>query len=125
LVSIGLSSVTLLVVAVGIGWAILKYRTVPVVAPENVSIFTKAARNDLYQDAFNEALFMRPGDQLTKEVDNFDRTIVDGAVNGVGKLITGLSLQVRKLQNGYVRSYALLMSVGILVLFAAVWLVVA
>ena len=40
-------------VAIGVGLAIFKYRTVPTQAPENVSIFTRAARKDLYQDSFN------------------------------------------------------------------------
>ena len=66
------SSLALGVVIIGVLFAVLKYRSVPSVAPENVSIFTKAARKDLYQDSFNEAVFMRPGQSLTKSLVKTD-----------------------------------------------------
>mgnify|MGYP006266471017 CR=1 FL=1 len=118
-----LTLITLGVVLFGVIWAVIKYREVPESAPEKVSIFTRAARKDLYQDAFNEAVLMKPGNQLVLTVDEIDQKVVDGAVNGVGKMVSGLSFGIRKIQNGYVRSYALVMSVGLLMLLLAVWLV--
>jgi NADH-quinone oxidoreductase subunit L len=120
---LGLSIITLVVVGIGVGWAVIKYRTVPMEAPSKVSIFTKAARKDLYQDAFNEAVLMKPGIVLTQTVQATDDNLIDGGVRGIGALVTGLSKGIRKIQNGYVRSYALLMSIGILLLLATVWLV--
>ena len=114
---------TLAVVAVGVGWSLIQYQTVPAVAPEKVSIFTKAARRDLYQDAFNENVLMKPGAALTRGFNAIDDTVVDGAVKGLGLVVFEISNGIKKLQNGYVRSYALLMSVGILALLAAVWVV--
>jgi NADH-quinone oxidoreductase subunit L len=42
----------------------------------------------------------------------FDRSGVDGAVNGTARLMTGLAGVGRRLQTGYVRSYALAVLVG-------------
>ena len=111
------------VVVVGVAFAVIKYRTVPSVAPEDVSIFTKAARKDLYQDSLNEALLMRPGQKLTSGLVYTDDTLVDGAVRSVGFTLATVSDWVRKLQNGYVRTYALVMLIGLLALIATIWMV--
>ena len=37
----------------------------------------------------------------------FDRTVVDGVVMGQAATTAGFSLQLRRIQNGFVRSYAL------------------
>jgi NADH-quinone oxidoreductase subunit L len=92
---------------------------VEAVAPTNVSIWTRFARRDLLQDAFNEAVFMRPGQYLTRALSFFDRKVVDGAVNGTGALFGGLSVRVRRVQTGYVRTYALLILVGAALILAA------
>ena len=120
---IAFSLMTLAVVAVGVGWSLIKYQTVPALAPEKVSLFTKAARRDLYQDAFNENVFMKPGAAMTRGFDVIDEKVVDGTVKGLGLVVFEISNGIKKLQNGYVRSYALLMSVGILALLATVWVV--
>ena len=55
---------TLVVVAIGVAisvWVFGPRRDIPVTQPESRSFFTVAGRNDLYGDAFNEAVFMRPG----------------------------------------------------------------
>ena len=111
------------VVLIGVLTAIFKYRTVPSEAPENVSIFTKAARKDLYQDSFNEAVFMRPGQQLTKSLVKTDENVIDGAVRGVAWTALVTSSALKKIQNGYVRSYALTMVIGVVALVATIWVV--
>ena len=117
------SSLALGVVIIGVLFALLKYRSVPSVAPENVSIFTKAARKDLYQDSFNEAVFMRPGQSLTKSLVKTDDNVIDGAVRGVGWIALTTATALKKLQNGYVRTYALNMVVGVVALIATIWVV--
>lgn len=106
--------VTLLVVASGAGYAWTKYaqRPVPVVAPTDVSILTRAARADAYGDAINEAVFMRPGLHLTRALTWFDAKGIDGTIGGVSAAVGGLSARARRLQNGYTRSYALTMLGG-------------
>ncbi len=106
---------TLGVVAVGvlIGWRQYAVREVPLTAPVQVSALTRAARNDLYGDAVNEALFMRPGQYATRLLVWTDNKVVDGAVNGAAAGIGGLSARMRRWQTGYVRSYALTMLLGV------------
>jgi NADH-quinone oxidoreductase subunit L len=106
---IALSAIVVVVVAVGvaIAWFTVGTHDVPRVAPANVSVFTKAARADLYGDAFNEAAFMRPGDRFVNDLATIDRAGIDGVVNGTGLAFGGLSGRMRRLQTGFVRSYAL------------------
>ena len=114
------------VVLIGVGVAILKYRGAQSeIAPEQVSIFTRAARKDLLQDNFNEAAFMRPGQSLVKNLINIDYLIIDGVVRGVGSVSLSAGNKLRVIQNGYVRSYTLLMVVGALALIATIWVVTA
>jgi len=119
-----LIAITLLVVAGGVGLAWLQYwrDAVPVVAPVG-SLLTRAARRDLYQDDLNEALLMRPGLHLTRSLVFFDNKGVDGAVGGLAALIGGTSARVRRVQNGFVRSYALTMLAGVVVILGVVWVV--
>jgi NADH-quinone oxidoreductase subunit L len=117
-----LVAMTLLLVFVGGGLAWLQYwrEEVPMVAPVG-SPLTRAARRDLYQDDVNEALLMRPGLHLTRSLVFFDNKGVDGAVGGLAALIGGTSARVRRVQNGFVRSYALTMLAGVVVILGAVW----
>ena len=111
-------TLTVVVIGVVIGWRQYAMREVPRVAPTQVSALTVAARHDLYGDAVNEALFMRPGQHLTRTLVWTDNKIVDGAVNGTAAGIGGLSARMRRWQTGYVRSYALTMLLGVVVLGA-------
>jgi NADH-quinone oxidoreductase subunit L len=107
--------VTLVVVAIGVGisvWIFGPRREIPVTQPANPSFLTVAGRNDLYGDAFNEAVFMRPGQQLTAGLVRLENSGIDGAVNGTAAAIGGMSARLRRVQNGFVRSYALTMTVG-------------
>ena len=117
------SGLALGVVILGVILAVSKYRIVPEVAPENVSIFTRAARKDLYQDSFNEAVLMRPGQALTKSLVKTDENIIDGAVRGVAWTALTTAIGLKKLQNGYVRTYALNMIIGAIALVATIWVV--
>jgi len=58
----------------------------------------------------------REGAQFTSDV--VDHEVIDGAVNGVGVLVRGGAGQLRKLQSGYVRSYALGIAAGAVLLLA-------
>jgi NADH-quinone oxidoreductase subunit L len=119
-----LTGLTLLLIAVGVAWAYSLYvrQPVPEVAPAG-SVLTRAARRDLYQDAVNESLLMRPGQYLTRFLVWFDNRVVDGAVNGLAALLGGTSGRFRRLQTGFVRSYALSMFLGAALLVGAMLLV--
>ena len=126
LAPIVVSAMALGMVALGVAIAFLKYsrQEVVAVAPENVSVFTKIARQDLMQDRFNEVLFMRPGAQLTQVLVKTDEVIIDGAVRGVGQFAMNSSSLLRGVQSGFVRSYAALIFVGAALLIGAIWVVV-
>ena len=87
-------------------------RDIPRLAPVKVSPVTTFARRDLYGDALNEAVLMRPGQYLTRTLVWFDNRVVDGLVNGLAALFGGLSGRLRRVQTGFVRSYALSMVFG-------------
>jgi NADH-quinone oxidoreductase subunit L len=98
-------------VGVAIGW--WRYRVdVAPEAPVRVSPVTTFARRDLYGDALNETVFMRPGQYLTRTMVFVDNRGVDGVVNGMAALFGGASGRIRRIQTGFVRSYALSMVFG-------------
>jgi NADH-quinone oxidoreductase subunit L len=116
--------VTLALVAVGAGFAWVRYgrAEVPAVAPRG-SFLTTFARRDLYGDALNESLFMRPGQWLTRFAVYFDNRGIDGLVNGLAAGIGGTSGRLRRIQTGFARSYALSILFGAALLAGALLLV--
>lgn len=117
-----LIALTLIVVVLGAGLAWRQYgaNQVPVVAPVG-SLLTQAARRDLFQDEFNEAVFMEPGQHLTRTLVFADKKAVDGGFMGIAGLMGSLGLALQKLQNGYVRSYATMMLAGLVILLIVVF----
>ncbi|HYU84221.1 MAG TPA: NADH-quinone oxidoreductase subunit L [Kribbellaceae bacterium] len=105
--------ITLGVVLAGAAIAFWRFRAdVPRVAPVRVSPLTTFSRKDLYGDALNETVFMRPGQYLTRTLVWGDNRGVDGLVNGTAALFGGMSGRLRRVQTGFVRSYALSMVFG-------------
>ncbi|MFG2634412.1 NADH-quinone oxidoreductase subunit L [Streptomyces sp. NPDC048362] len=107
-----------LIVGVAIAWLQYGRRPVPAVAPRG-SVLTRAARRDLYQDDFNHVVLVRGGEHLTRSLVYLDHTLVDGVVNGTAAGFGGLSGRLRRLQNGFARSYAVSMFGGAALLVAA------
>ena len=120
-----ISLMALTVVIFGAAFAWFKYGRGPVAdtAPTDVSIFTRIARRDLLQDDFNESVFMRPGQALTRLLVKTDDVLVDGAVRGVASATLGSGAALRTSQTGFVRSYAALIVIGAIALIAAIWAV--
>jgi NADH-quinone oxidoreductase subunit L len=116
-----MTTITLAVVAVGVGIAYRMYATrpIPEIAPHG-SALTVAARNDLYGDRFDEDVLMRPGQLLTAGLVEIDDDAVDGASRGLAALIRGTSERLRQVQTGFARSYALSMLGGAALLIAAI-----
>src|SRR5690242_13552787 len=115
------TTVILVVVAAGIAIAYRMYgkRAVPEEVPAG-SALTVAARQDLYGDAFNERVFMRPGQLLTEGLVEIDDDAVDGAANGLARLVGRFSDSLGQLQTGFARSYALSMLGGAALVVAAI-----
>jgi NADH-quinone oxidoreductase subunit L len=116
-----LTGATLVLVALGVAvaWYMYWRESVPVVAPRG-SLLTRAARRDLFQDDLNEAVFMRPGQYLTRSLVFVDNKGVDGAVGGLAALVGGLGGRLRRVQTGLVRSYAASMLAGVVILVGGV-----
>ena len=109
-----ITGATLAVVAVGvlIAWRMYAVADVPKAAQVG-SALTRAARADLYQDSFNEAVFMKPGMVMASSVAVADKYVIDGAVEGVAGGTTLIGQLVSRFQNGYIRSYAAYMTLGV------------
>ena len=119
-----LTAVILAVVATGIAVAHRMYATrpVPTQAPAG-SVLTVAARNDLYGDAFNERVFMRPGARLARALVAIDDGGIDGAVGAIAAVAAGTSVRLRRLQTGFARSYAVSTLAGAALIVAALLMV--
>jgi NADH-quinone oxidoreductase subunit L len=115
-------ALVLVLAGAGVAWAMYGRREVPVAAPRG-SFATVAARKDLYGDAVNESVLMRPGQWLTRLSVYFDNRGVDGLVNTVAAAMGGGSGRLRRVQTGFVRSYALSMLVGAALVVGALLLV--
>jgi NADH-quinone oxidoreductase subunit L len=118
----GTAALVLVIVGMVIAWMRYGRQEVPVVAPAG-NFATVAARKDLYGDAINESALMRPGQWLTRLSVYFDNRGVDGLVNTLAAAMGGTSGRLRRLQTGFVRSYALSMFVGAVLLVGALLLV--
>jgi NADH-quinone oxidoreductase subunit L len=116
---IPLLTVALSALGVLVAWVLVGRKAVPVTRPERVSWPVRAARADLYGNAFNRVASVLPTVLLTRFLVLFDRKGVDGTINGMGALLTGSSSRLRRLQTGFVRSYALSMLAGGVLVIAA------
>jgi NADH-quinone oxidoreductase subunit L len=112
-------TIALALVGVALAWLFVGRKAVPVVKPEPVSAVVRAARADLYGNALNETLVAKPGTWLTRALVYVDNKGVDGLVNGIAATLGGSSGRLRRLQTGFVRSYALTMLGGSILVVAA------
>ncbi|MEI2712021.1 MAG: NADH-quinone oxidoreductase subunit L [Nocardioides sp.] len=115
-----LLAVAVVAVGVTLAWFLVGKRDVPRVAPQNVSVLTRAARADLFGDAINEGVVVGPGRVTVATLTGMDNHVIDGVVEKSAGTLGGLSHFVRRVQNGYVRSYALSVLSGVLLLLVAV-----
>ena len=113
------ATLALVLIGVLVAWLMYARRPVPTVVQTGTAL-VRAARNDMYQDAINEGLAMRPGQGLVIAAAASDRYVVDGAVEGLAKGAAGAGRLVRRTENGYVRSYAGYMLAGTVLALIAV-----
>jgi NADH-quinone oxidoreductase subunit L len=117
----GIASLVLVAAGIAIAWAMYGRRPVAAVVPAG-RFPVVAARKDLYGDAFNESVLMRPGQWLTRLSVYFDNRGVDGLVNTLAATVGGTSGRIRRVQTGFVRTYALSMFLGAALLVGALLL---
>ncbi|MGA8256878.1 MAG: NADH-quinone oxidoreductase subunit L [Nocardioides sp.] len=113
--------ITVATVAAGVAaaWFLVGKHEIPRTPPQDVSFATRAARADLYGDAINEGLVVAPGRRLVAGLFAFDRSGADGTFMGGGKAVKAIGGQLRKVQSGYVRSYALSVLIGVIIVALA------
>jgi NADH-quinone oxidoreductase subunit L len=114
-----LTTLSLLFTVVGAGIAFMLFRNGTAEVEQPAGAVVTAARRNLYTDAFNEAVFERPGVYLTRALVYLDNKGIDGLVNGIAASVGGGSGRLRRLQTGFVRSYALSMLTGALLVVGA------
>jgi NADH-quinone oxidoreductase subunit L len=85
--------------------------------PKEEKGFGKILENKWYVDELYDKIIANPLNKLAGFLNNFfERFIIDGIVNGVGRAVTYGSRQLRLIQSGQVGSYVLLMVLSILLL---------
>jgi len=85
--------------------------------PKEETGLGKVLENKWYVDELYDRIIVNPLSRFAAFLnDVFERYIVDGVVNGVGKAVNYGSRQLRLLQSGQVGSYVLLMVLSILLL---------
>ncbi len=111
-------------IAAGVGGILLgylMYRRVDI-ATVGVGGGPRAAAREAFRvDRLYELIVLAPGRALADAATWFDRNVIDGAVNGSAAGTRGLATAGRKLQTGFVRSYALAVLGGAVLLTVVLW----
>jgi NADH-quinone oxidoreductase subunit L len=85
----------------------------------------RGSLNKWWFDELNDLLFIRLGGRLAAFLWWFDRTIIDGTVNGLGALTRDAGGGLRRIQTGRVQNYALGIAIGLLVMAGSFLVIVA
>lgn len=100
------------VVGIGLGYLAWRNRS------ENPALEPPVLQDAWHVNAGYAWFFSHPGAALAKLAVEFDRRVIDGAVNGVGTLVRATGSSLRTLQTGYVRNYSLGIAFGTVALLA-------
>jgi NADH-quinone oxidoreductase subunit L len=114
---------TLAVMVIGGAVGYLLFRNGTELVEQPAGPIVVAARKNLYADAINEAILEKPGIYLTRALVYFDNRGLDGLVNGLAALVGGGSGRLRRTQTGFVRTYALSMLGGAILVVVAMLVV--
>jgi NADH-quinone oxidoreductase subunit L len=121
---IALSSSALAFGGIFVAWAVYQKEWVTaralrsVFAPFAALFENKYFMDRLYEDLFVRTVFQRGWNRL---MELNDRYVVDGAVNGVGRLGREASGRLRTIQNGQLQAYGLGLAAGVIILVLAVY----
>jgi NADH-quinone oxidoreductase subunit L len=108
--------VALAVVAVVVGLAGIAYAAQVFLRRRAEAIEPEILARGWYYDETISAVADGPGRAAFEGLATFDARVVDGAVNGTGGLARLVGSKLRAVQSGYVRTYALGLAVGAIVL---------
>jgi len=118
---LALSAIVVVIVAIGVAvaWYFVGRQAVPREAPQEVAWPVRAARAELYGNEINDEVVVRPGGHLVHGLTLFDDYVVDGVVEGTAVGVGGTGTILRHVQTGFVRSYALSLLAGAVLVVAA------
>jgi len=88
-------------------------------ARPSLAFFYRGSSNKWWFDDLNNLLFVVWGGKLAAAAFWFDRTIIDGTVNGIGTATAGAGARLRHVQTGRVQNYALGIAMGLIAMVAA------
>jgi NADH-quinone oxidoreductase subunit L len=107
-----LSTILILIMIIAAWFLFKKYKQ------KEETGFAKVLENKWYVDELYAIAIVKPLNKLGRFFNNvFEKSIVDGMVNGVGKLVSYGSRQLRLMQSGQVGNYILLMVVSMVLIF--------
>ena len=107
-------SVLVSVIMIGIAWSMYKK---PSFAPNKG--LAKVLENKWYVDELYDAVIVKPLAAISRLLENvFEKIMIDGTVNGVGKTVKWGGERVRLLQAGQVGFYIFIMVLGMIALFS-------
>ncbi len=117
---LGLGAVSLAVGLTGIGLALFFYQRRPELATrlqQMAGPLHTLFLNKYYFDELYNLIFVRPLFWLADVLFRFmDVALVDGIVNGVGRLLRQSGRSLRPVQSGLVRRYALIFAIGVVII---------
>ncbi len=85
----------------------------------------RASLNKWWFDELNDLLFIRIGGRVAAAAWWFDRNVIDGIVNWIGRSAGGLGTGLRRVQTGRVQNYALGIAIGLIVMAGSYLVLVA
>jgi len=129
-----LISVAVAVIGIAIGYTVFGWlrrngrRDIAVRVPQMngaTQFLYRASLNKWWFDELNDLLFIRLGGRVAAFLWWFDRTIIDGTVNGLGTLTRDAGGGLRRIQTGRVQNYALGIAIGLIVMAGSFLVIVA
>jgi NADH-quinone oxidoreductase subunit L len=116
-------SVVVALIGIFLSYQFYRKRTdIPAKFVANFKNLHRVVYNKYYVDEIYNAIVVNPLVRLSEFTDSFfDTKIVDGSVNGVATIFRNLGESYRKIQTGLVQNYALMMTIGVVVILG--WLI--
>jgi NADH-quinone oxidoreductase subunit L len=110
-VALGAAVTAVVLIATAVGFRLWSTR------PEHPELEPVVLKRAWGVDALYSFIFGTGGGLVAAEAAAVDKAVIDGAVNGTGSAVRLGGTNLRKLQTGYVRNYALGIGVGAVLLF--------
>ncbi|WP_254278991.1 NADH-quinone oxidoreductase subunit L [Haloarcula marina] len=113
------AAVSLLLALAGAGAATALYRgSDPVEHTDKLGSLKTLLMHNYYQDEYQVWLATGLTQPLARAMDKFDQGVVDGVVNGVSSVSLFGGSRIRRIQSGVVSNYAMLLTLGLVLLLA-------